>query len=186
MPLRLDEGMRTTRLDLRRPTDDDVAALHAILSDPRVWTHYPSLRHRDPDQTRTTVAGWIAEWQRDGSGIWVVRRHGETGLIGYGGCSLRAGAFWNLGYRLAPEAQGAGYATEVAAAGLAAARAARPDLPVVAYLLEHNTGSARVAERVGLTRRHRAPDAGNPDPDAIRLVYADRPLTPHQVAATLA
>jgi RimJ/RimL family protein N-acetyltransferase len=48
----------------------------------------------------------------------------------------------------------------------------------VAYLLENNRASAAVAEKLGLTLRHRGPDAGNPDPSAIRVVYADRPLPP--------
>jgi RimJ/RimL family protein N-acetyltransferase len=45
---------------------------------------------------------------------------------------------------------------------------------VVAYLLEHNHASRRTAERSGLQLRWRGPDAGNPDPDAVRLVHADR------------
>jgi RimJ/RimL family protein N-acetyltransferase len=66
-----------------------------------------------------------------------------------------------------------------------AARAHRPELPIVAYLLEHNTASARVAEKVGLRLVHRGPDAGNPDADAIRLIYADRALDKAALAATL-
>ncbi len=57
------------------------------------------------------------------------------------------------------------------------AQRSRPEIPVVAYLLEHNTASARVAEKIGLTLAHRGIDTGNPDPDAIRLVYADRKLS---------
>jgi hypothetical protein len=59
---------------------------------------------------------------------------------------------------------------------LDAARAADPDRPVVAYLLEHDEASRRRAERAGLTLVWRGPDAGNPDPAAVRLVLADRPL----------
>ncbi|MBY4236732.1 hypothetical protein HQO43_07155 [Rhodococcus fascians] len=55
----------------------------------------------------------------------------------------------------------------------------------MAYLLEHNLSSARVAERAGLKLVSRGPDIGNPDPEAIRLVYADRPLTAVQVDAVL-
>jgi hypothetical protein len=47
---------------------------------------------------------------------------------------------------------------------------------VIAYLLEHNRESRGRAERTGLQLVWRGPDAGNPDPDAVRLVYADRPL----------
>jgi hypothetical protein len=51
-----------------------------------------------------------------------------------------------------------------------------PELPVIAYLLEHNAESRGRAERSGLTLVWRGPDAGNPDAAAVRLVYADRPL----------
>jgi hypothetical protein len=57
-----------------------------------------------------------------------------------------------------------------------AAHTVDPDRPVVAYLLEHNVQSRGRAERAGLSLVWRGPDTGNPDPDAVRLVYADRPL----------
>jgi hypothetical protein len=49
---------------------------------------------------------------------------------------------------------------------------------VLAYLLEHNARSRGRAERSGLTLVWRGPDHGNPDPDAVRLIYADRALGP--------
>jgi hypothetical protein len=61
-------------------------------------------------------------------------------------------------------------------AALDAAHAVAPDRPVIAYLLEHNVESRGRAEKAGLTLVWRGPDAGNPDPDAVRLVYADRPV----------
>ena len=98
---------------------------------------------------------------------------------------MRQDAFWNLGYRFAPEAQGRGFATELASAAVEAARERRPELPVVAYLLENNPASAAVARKVGLALRHRGPDAGNPDPSAVRLVFADRALSEAELAATM-
>jgi RimJ/RimL family protein N-acetyltransferase len=85
-------------------------------------------------------------------------------------------SWWNLYYRLAPAAWRFGLAGELVTAALDAARTVGLDRPVVAYLLEHNTESRRRAERSGLSLVWRGPDAGNPDPDAVRLVYADRPL----------
>jgi hypothetical protein len=61
---------------------------------------------------------------------------------------------------------------------LDAAHAVAPDRPVVAYLLEHDLESRGRAERAGPSLQWRGPDAGNPDPAAVRLVYADRPLDP--------
>ena len=60
-----------------------------------------------------------------------------------------------------------------------------PAVPVVAYLLEHNHASRRVVDKLGLTLQHRGPDAGNPDPAAVRLVYADRELAADQLAGVM-
>lgn len=106
-------------------------------------------------------------------------------MIGYGGCSLRSDTFWNLSYRLAVEAQGAGLATELAREAVRRAHRVRPRAPVLALLLEHNPASAAVARKTGLTLQYRGPDAGNPDPSAIRLVYSDRVLSEDQLAAAL-
>lgn len=176
----------TDRLRLAEPVAADLPELFTIYSDPLVWQHFPSLRHTEPAQTESLLTGLIDGWERDGLGMWIVRPLGGGPILGHGGCTIRREVFWNLGYRFAAAAHGHGYATEVATVAVAAARSQRPDLPIVAYLLEHNTASANVARKVGLSLQHRAPDAGNPDPHAIRLVYADRQLTDEQLAAALA
>ena len=170
---------------LERPAAHDVAAIHRIYSDPRVWAHFPSGRQATIEQTDQMVQLWLQGWERDGLSTWLIR-DAETGeLLGNGGCSVRAEAFWNLGYRLAFEAHGRGVASAVASYAVEQAQLTRPDLPIVAYLLEHNLASARVAQKAGLTLRHRGPDAGNPDPEAVRLVFADRDLNADQLASAL-
>ncbi len=170
---------------LDEPTLDDVAAMHEIYSDPRVWTHLPSGRHATVDTTEQLVQGWVDGWARDGLSVWIVRDAGTGAVLGDVGCSIRRHSFWNLGYRLAHDAHGRGIATRVAQYAVDEAHRIGPALPVVAYLLEHNRASARVAQNVRLTLRFRALDVGNPDPDAIRLVYADRPLSDEQLRAAL-
>lgn len=128
---------------------------------------------------------WTQGWEAAGLDTWVVRLRSHPRVIGYGGCSVLGGKVWNLGYRMASEAQGHGYATEVAREAMGHAHLSSPVLPVVAYLLEHNLASERVALKVGMKRVHRGPDAGNPDPSATRLVYADRALSADELAATL-
>lgn len=159
--------------------------MFAICSDPAVWQHYPTLRHIHRSQSETLVRRWISGWHTDGLGTWTVREIGRPEVIGYGGCSVLHQAVWNLGYRLATSAQGKGFATELSRVAVEHARALRPELPVVAYLLEHNVASAHVAEKLGLTLVHRGPDVGNPTPDAVRAVYADRPLSSGQLSAVL-
>ena len=166
--------------------------------DPAVWEHFPSLRHADRATSRAALARGVQAWQRDGLGWWVARStepvdagtqhaRGPGVLVGNGGCSLRGGLVWNLGYRLVRSAWGHGYAQEIITAARAAAAAARPELAITAYLLEHNEGSRRSIERAGaFTLAWRGPDAGNPDPGAVRLLYTDRPLEPATLAALTA
>jgi RimJ/RimL family protein N-acetyltransferase len=80
---------------------------------------------------------------------------------------------------------GHGYATELASEALRQAHGVDPALPVVASLLEHNTASERVAVKLGMELVHRAPDTGNPDPSAVRLVYADRPLSTDELSVAI-
>jgi RimJ/RimL family protein N-acetyltransferase len=181
---------------LDRPREGDVEQLFAIDSDPRVWTHLPSGRMTDIEEAEAILGKLQSQWELDGIGPWMVRDVPGGDIIGHCGCSLRGvagpggsrdepGAFWNLGYRFRPEVQGRGLATAVSRDAIKAAATIDPELPVVAYLLEHNTASAVVARKLGFELIHRAPDAGNPDPAAIRLVFADRELTPAQLDATL-
>lgn len=167
--------MKTERLTLTRPTAADLDDVFALYSDPAVWEHLPTGRHTDRARTAVMLQQVQTSWDATGLGSWVVRdRRGA--LVGTGGCDLRLGVAWNLGYRLARSAWGQGYAQEIIAAATTTARDLRPDLPVTAYLLEHNVRSRRAAERAGLELVWSGPDAGNPDPDAVRLLFADRDL----------
>lgn len=176
--------LTTARLALDAVVPSDLDAHAALMSDPGVWRHLPSGRHTDPAQTAEGIAHAQRHWA-DGLGYWTARlladlpetrlRAGQ--VVGTGGCAVRAGTtWWNLYYRFTPAAWGHGLAAELVAAALHAARTVDPGRPVVAYLLEHNAESRGRAERAGLLPVWRGPDAGNPDPDAVRLVYADRPL----------
>lgn len=182
----------TDRLVLRRAEPADLDAVHAINADPRVWAHFPSLRPTDPAQTAQSFDRWQRSWERAGLGTWVVRLRASGEIIGSGGCTLLgadpdvlSARVWNLGYRLSADHHGHGYATELARAAVAEAQRTAPEIPVIAYLVEHNRASAAVARKAGLALVHRAPDAGNPDPAVMRLVFADRPLTPEQQETTL-
>ena len=171
--------MHLGRLELHRPEPPDVPELFALYADPEVWRGDPLTRHTDIAQTERLVAHWRAGWDRDGLGMWVARstEPGAAGrLAGIGGAAVRLGVAWNVGFRLRPAFWGRGLAQEITAAAVGAARQLRPDLPLTAYLLEGNERSRRTTERAGLRLVWRGPDAGNPDPDAVRLVYADRSL----------
>lgn len=169
----------TNRLELSRPTDADFDELFELHSDPQVWEHYPALRHSDPEETRAMLTGVQQAWERDGLASWVARSaqpQDRGTLVGIGGCAIRRDSVWNLYYRLSRVQWGKGYAQEIIAAARDVASQLRPELPVTAYLLERNRGSLEAAARAGLELVWRGHDEGNPDPSAVRLIYADRPL----------
>lgn len=166
----------TDRLTLCRPVERDLPGLYELHADPRVWEHLPAGRHTSLAETRTLIDRYVEGWDANGLDVWVARDRETAALVGIGGPSLRGGRAWNLYYRLAPAAWGRGFAQEIIMAARAAVAARGSDLPVVAYLLEHNEGSRRAAERAGLELVWRGRDRGNPDPAAVRLVFADRPL----------
>ncbi|HBX80231.1 MAG TPA: hypothetical protein DEH05_03755, partial [Propionibacteriaceae bacterium] len=58
--------MLAERLDLRPPRMEDLDALHALYSDPAVWTHLPSGRHEQVDVTLAQLARVLAGWSADG------------------------------------------------------------------------------------------------------------------------
>ena len=170
------EHVRTERLWLDEPVDADADALQAIHADPASWRHLPSGVVTDPDAGRAMVATSRHRFERDGLAYWSVRDAEDGPVIGRGGCMapVEGAGWWNLYYRFDQRVVGRGYAAEMGVAALDAAHAVEPDRPVLAYLLEHNVGSRRTAERLALQLVWRGPDAGNPDPDAVRLVYLDR------------
>ena len=143
-------------------------------------------RHSTSSQTEAMIDRWQAAWVRNGLGLWVARSADPAAqgqLVGIGGSFIRHDVAWNLGFRLSPTFWGQGYAQEIIRSAIDAAHEVRADLPLTAYLLEGNKRSQRTTERIGLRMVWRGPDAGNPDPQAVRLLYADRDLSPALVKA---
>lgn len=159
-------------LDLRPMAVDDLTALFTIFADPAGWWFDPDARHADPAETLALIQRAVDGWDADGLSYWTVRLPGDESVIGMGGVR-RKDDTWNLAYRYASEHQGKGFATEVALAGVEAARATDPGIPVIAWIDEPNLPSIRVAEKVGLRLRGIRTD---PSDGVARLAYADRDL----------
>jgi RimJ/RimL family protein N-acetyltransferase len=160
----------TERLELRAAALGDVDSLFPIMSDPEGWWFEPESRHAEVERTRRFVERAAARWS-EGLSYWTVRELASGATVGIGGAQRHASGCWNLSYRIATDAWGRGYATELAEAGRDAAGAVDPGVPVVAWVLEHNEPSRRVAERIGLTDQ--GPHVDEND-GQTRLAYADR------------
>lgn len=177
-----DEGFRhllTERLELRALSMADMDEVHVLMSDLRVWQHLPSGVHTTPDQTARQLAREELGWELDGLAYWSARlRDGDATFTGVGGCRLHVTAAWNLYYRIRPELQGSGYATELARAALGAARAVDPGIPIVASVLAHNTASRAVATALGLRLVWEGTES-----TGRRLLFSDRDATPEVLQA---
>lgn len=171
----------TERLDLRAVAATDLAEQYALHADPRLWRHLPSGVYTDVSRMEHDLERYAADWEA-GLGYWTLRRREDDAFVGIGGVRLVDGRVWNVYYRIAVEHQGHGYATEVVRAALDAAAEVGPDVPVVAYLLDHNAASRRTAERCGLREVWRGPD--EEVPGGTRLVFADRDLPESALAVT--
>jgi RimJ/RimL family protein N-acetyltransferase len=162
----------TDRLELRPMSLNDLPSMHAIHSDPAGWWFDPDGRHRDESETVALLQRSIDSWRADGLGYWTARRRSDAAVVGLGGVR-RKNDTWNLAYRIAAEHQGNGYAVEIGRAGILAAHAADPGIPVIAWIDEANMPSVHVAEKLGLVARGTRAD---PTDGVARLVYADREL----------
>jgi RimJ/RimL family protein N-acetyltransferase len=179
--------VRSDRLRLDEPVEADADDLLAIHSDPASWRHLPSGVVTDPGAGRTMVSASRRRFERDGLAYWSVRDEAGGPVVGRGGCNgPDDGPWWNLYYRFDQRVVGRGYAVEMGAAAIEAAHDVDPARPVLAFLLEHNVGSRRTAEKLGLRLVWRGPDDGNPDPGAVRLVFLDREPDDSLVAAMAA
>lgn len=144
--------IRTARLILRPWRDDDVEPFAALNADPIVMEHFPA-----PLDRVGTIASveWIrAHFDRHGYGLWAVEAPGVAPFIGFTG--LARPTFRpddvEIGWRLAREHWGAGYATEAARAALAHGFETLGLDEVISMTVPANTRSQRVMVKLGLQR----------------------------------
>jgi ribosomal-protein-alanine N-acetyltransferase len=139
----------TDRLIIRPFTPEDLAAIHAVWSDPEVMRLVPSQPY-DVAKSRVRLGEKISHQARHGFSRWAVVERASRQLIGECGLQyLEGGPEIELGYKLARHCWGRGLAIEAARACLDWARAERPE-PVVAIVDHANTRSARVIGRLGM------------------------------------
>lgn len=171
--------IETERLRLRTWRRGDLQALFAICNDSAV------MRHIGPPESRQTVSDAIARqqrYQRDhGYCYWAMERRDDARLIGF--CGLipapdgtpMAGQP-DIGWRLAHDAWGHGYAREAAGACLYWGFAALLADTIWAVTVPANTRSWGLMERLGMMRRTDAdfahPRLAADDPLRAHIAYA--------------
>ncbi len=153
--------VRTARLNLREFVAEDFAAVHAYSSDPRV-TRFLFFGPRDEESTAEYLEELLASQREQPRTRFelAVEEIASGKLIGACDLSLIESNVVDLGYMLAAEQWGLGYATEIALALVDAAffdlRAQR----VISTVDVNNAASIRVLEKIGMRweavyRKHR-------------------------------
>lgn len=148
--------IETARLILRPFRDADRDAFAAINGDPRVsdWLGGPIDRAAS-DAVVDRVNAHIAAY---GYGFWAAERKADARLIGLIGLKpmeddLPPAPAVEIGWRLAPDAWGQGFATEGGAAALDWGFARRVASEIIAITAAGNLRSQAVMRRIGMTEQ---------------------------------
>jgi len=149
--------IETERLILRNWREADVSPFHAMYQDARV------MEHLGPPESLETVGDIVSRLQCQISdhecGFWAMERRGDGRFLGF--CGVKPGPEDSpitdkpeIGWRLAHEHWGHGYAREAAEASIEWVWRTLPDDAVWAITVPANARSWSLMERLGMKRQH--------------------------------
>jgi len=171
---------RTRRLLLRRPGEADAERLFEIFGDPRTNAFNPDGPWPDLAHAREKLARMLQHWQMHGFGMWAVSALADPErIVGFAGLTWRdyVGTMRiNLGFRLALEAWGQGYATELGREGLDAAFKVLDLHEVHAIARPANIASQHVLRKIGMTGIGTLDDVPGEAPSLLFRIQGDSGL----------
>lgn len=149
--------IESERLLLRGWIDADKAPFHAMCNDPAVMEYLgPPMSLPDIDAMVDRLSLMMVD---PGYCFWAIERKADGAFLGF--CGLKPGAPGTpvegrieIGWRLAREHWGRGYAREAAIASLAWGWANLDADSIWAITVTANSRSRGLMERLGMTRRH--------------------------------
>jgi RimJ/RimL family protein N-acetyltransferase len=147
--------IETSRLLLRGWRDEDLELFSLLNSDERVCEFLG--KTLIPEETRAMVERNRTDFEAQGFGLWAVEVKGGPAFIGYTGLGIPSFQAHftpcvEIGWRLAFEHWGKGYATEAARAVLNYAFTRLGIVEIVALTVQNNRRSRGVMEKIGMSR----------------------------------
>jgi RimJ/RimL family protein N-acetyltransferase len=147
--------LRTSRLVLRGWRPDDLEPFATLNADPRVMEHFPAPLTR-PESDAFVRERIVPHFAEHGYSLWAVEVPGEASFIGSAGLLVPSFEAHftpcvEVGWRLAFEHWGHGYATEAAHAAVAYGFEEAGLAEIVSFTVPANRRSIRVMERLGMT-----------------------------------
>jgi [ribosomal protein S5]-alanine N-acetyltransferase len=152
MPIPL--PIETERLLLRPfAPDSDAAAMVDIYCDPEVMRFVPGGALPSEEAVRAMLETYARAQSEHGFSSWAVVERRSGRIVGDAGFGVfEATGDVELGYTLARDSWGHGYATEAAGACLRAALIHLDAARIIAVVDAENEASLRVPERIGMGR----------------------------------
>lgn len=149
------EAIHTPRLILRQWRPSDLPGWASLNADPEVRRFWPTVLNRERSDEQ--AHGFQRHIDQHGFGFWAVEVPGVAPFVGFTGLlHVDAGMPFapgvEIGWRLARQHWGKGYATEGARAALADGFGRLGLSEIVSYAVLGNDASFRVMERIGMTR----------------------------------
>lgn len=143
----------TERLLLRDWRDEDLEPFAALSADPVVMEHFP--RRASRAESDALVAAKQSELDDLGYGLWAVEVKETGGFIGFTGLTWQTFPAHftpavEVGWRLARDAWGHGYASEAARTALAVGFDEAGLDEIVSMTTTTNVRSQRVMQRIGM------------------------------------
>lgn len=147
--------LSTARLRLRPWRESDFEPFAVMNADALVMEHLSGLKSRE--ESDAMAARIMAKLESRGWGLWAVEVVGGAPFIGFTGLAVpdfeaHFTPCTEVGWRLARDAWGRGYATEAAKAALAFGFDALGLAQIVSFTALTNKRSAAVMERLGMRR----------------------------------
>ncbi|KPE51721.1 GNAT family N-acetyltransferase [Chryseobacterium indologenes] len=143
----------TERLILRKPVKEDFERFFEINHNPETHIHNPG-GPMSFEKAESTFARMLDHWEKYNFGGWVIAEKDIPGnTIGFGGLSYKLYGEeekLNLGYRLAPEAWGKGYATEFTKKVIDLGLNEDNKEEIFAIVRPGNIASVKVLEKAGM------------------------------------
>lgn len=147
------DTIQTSRLLLRRWRDEDRAPFAAMNSDLEVMHHFPRPLRRE--KSAAMVDRIEAQFERTGYGLWAVEHLSTCAFIGFVGISdvpfdAPFTPAVEIGWRLARDAWGQGFATEAATTVVHAAFGELDLTERISFAVPANSASRAVMRRIGM------------------------------------
>ncbi len=150
--LGLSNLLETDRTFMRPFLDEDLISLCAIFSDPLVMRHTATGKTKTPALTSSYIYSQQDHQGIYGFSLWAVFRRSDERLIGQCGLTrLRTTGETTLGYTLAQDCWGMGYATETTIAWVSHGFEALELDRIMAAVKPENLASIRVLEKLGMS-----------------------------------